>query len=71
MGTLLEGRGGFAEEEDVGRSSSRSRSRLGRGGDRIREDVPSPFRRGERERDRRCGRSGRDGGWSAVCESSS
>ena len=57
---------GFAEEEEVGRSSSLSR--LDRGGVRVRVDAPSPLRLGDLER--RGGRSDLEDGWSAMGQSS-
>lgn len=61
FGDAFDGRGGLFDDEEFGLLSSRSRSRLGRGGDRMRVDVPSPFLFGERERERRGGRSDREG----------
>jgi hypothetical protein len=64
VGGALEERERFVVElEDIWVASS-SRSRFGRAGERVRVDVPSPFRRGERERR---GRSGLEGVASAAC----
>ena len=60
----FEGKGAFAAGEDGGGIES-SRSRFGGGGDRVRVDLLSPFRRGERER--RGGRSDLEDTLSVAC----
>lgn len=65
VGGVFEGGPGLdvEEEEAGGGGASSSRSRFGRAAERVRVEVPSPFRRGERERR---GRSDLEGGASVA-----